>query len=76
MVGGTGGVECDSAVVVAAAVAVLVKTLVKVYPAGQGLHISALTASGCDSGCLSDDFGESYTALAFSGVETDASVVL
>lgn len=74
VVGETGDVEDDSAVV--AAVPVLVKTQVTVYPAGQGLHINALTASGCGSGCQPADLGGNYAALAFSGVEAAAFEVL
>lgn len=67
-------VEDDSALV--AAVAVMVKTQETVYPAGQGLHISALTACGCGSGCLPADLGRNYVAQAFSGVEAAAFEVL
>lgn len=47
-------VEDDIAAVVAAVVG-LVKIQGKVYPGGQCLHISALTASGSGSGCLPAD---------------------
>lgn len=72
MVGGTGDVEDDSAAVVVA----WVKTQVTVYPAGQGLRSSALTASGCGSGCLPAVLGGNYAAQAFSGVEAAAIEVL
>lgn len=72
MVDGTGDVEDDSAVV--AVVAVMLETQMRVYPAGQGLHISALTALRNDF--LLGDSEESYTALAVSGVKSDAVLVL
>lgn len=71
MVGGTGDVEDECAVV-----AVLLKTQVTVYPAGQGRRLSALTASGYGSDCLLADFGGSYAAQVFSRVEAAAFVVL